>query len=67
MNDVFCPRCFGVESDSCDVCLSEKIATLKAQIEKMKCCFNCRHYSTGNPECRTCGDAFAYSNWELTP
>jgi hypothetical protein len=30
-----------------------KVADLEAQIEKMKCCFNCKHSRTEYEHCRT--------------
>ena len=48
--------------------LEKENAELREQIEKMKCCENCRHYS------RTYGECYSYdsyksctslSNWEL--
>ena len=35
---------------------------LKEQIEKMKCCFNCKHSRTEYEHCRT----DKYEKWELT-
>lgn len=42
-------------------CLKTK--ELEAQIEKMKCCRNCKHPST--PVDNTCCDCEKYSKWEL--
>ena len=36
-----------------------------ALIEKMKCCYNCQHFSKGNPACDTCADKVSYGNWRL--
>ena len=38
--------------------LESENAELKAQIEKMKCCENCRHYS------RTYGHCYSYSSYQ---
>ena len=39
------------------------IKSLEQQIEKMKCCRNCKHPST--PVDNTCCDCEKYSKWEL--
>ena len=46
--------------------LLKKIDILKAQIEDMKCCQNCKHYSIseGKIECKTCF-AKDHTNWQL--
>jgi hypothetical protein len=36
-----------------------------ALLEKMKCCYNCQHFSKGNPVCDTCADEVSYGNWGL--
>ena len=41
--------------------LVEENESLKAQIEKMKCCFNCRHSRTEYEHCRT----DKHKKWEL--
>ena len=38
-----------------------KIAELEAQIEKMKCCFNCRHSRTEYEHCKT----DKHEKWEI--
>lgn len=40
---------------------SKVIAELKAQIEKMKCCFNCKHSRTEYEHCRT----DKHEKWEM--
>ena len=40
-----------------------KVADLEQQIEKMKCCRNCKHPST--PVDNTCVDCENYSKWKL--
>ena len=43
-------------------------AELKEQIEKMKCCENCRHYSRTYGYCYSCDvyqSCTALSNWSL--
>lgn len=46
----------------------KRIAELKAQIEKMKCCQNCKHYTSFNDACMVYG-YFSYncdlSEWEM--
>ena len=46
--------------------LLKKIDILNKQIEEMKCCQNCKHYSIseGKIECKTCF-AKDYTNWQL--
>ena len=39
----------------------ERIADLEAQIEKMKCCFNCKHSRTEYEHCRT----NKHEKWEI--
>ena len=41
--------------------LEAENAELKAQIEKMKCCFNCKHSRTEYEHCRT----DKHEKWEL--
>ena len=41
--------------------LRRKIADLEKQIEKMKCCFNCKHSRTEYEHCRT----DKHEKWEL--
>lgn len=43
--------------------LIDEIKTLKEQIEKMKCCFNCRYHDTGN--CKLSPNDLTYcdANW----
>lgn len=44
----------------------KRIAELKAQIEKMKCCENCRHYfdePNTDKNCNNCDDSL--SSWEV--
>ena len=38
-----------------------RLAELEAQIEKMKCCFNCKHSRTEYEHCRT----NKHEKWEL--
>ena len=40
-----------------------EVASLKAQIEAMKCCGNCERVDEPNSYCETC-DANNYSKWE---
>ena len=43
-------------------------AELKKQIEKMKCCENCRHYSRTYGHCYSCDSyqsCISLSNWSL--
>ena len=39
----------------------EEISLLQAQIEKMKCCFNCKHSRTEYEHCRT----DKHEQWEI--
>ena len=39
----------------------KRIAELEAQIEKMKCCFNCRHSRTEYEHCKT----DKHEKWEI--
>ena len=39
----------------------KRIAELEAQIEKMKCCYNCKHSRTEYEHCRT----DKHEKWEL--
>lgn len=39
----------------------KRIAELEAQIEKMKCCFNCKHSRTEYEHCRT----DKHEKWEI--
>ena len=39
----------------------KRIAELEAQIEKMKCCYNCRHSRTEYEHCRT----DKHEKWEI--
>ena len=41
--------------------LTHKIRELEAQIEKMKCCFNCRHSRTEYEHCKT----NKHEKWEI--
>lgn len=41
--------------------LEKENAELKTQIEKMKCCFNCKHSRTEYEHCRT----DKHEKWEL--
>jgi hypothetical protein len=41
----------------------EAIKELQEQINKMKCCENCVHNGTGDPECSPCD--YCLNNWEL--
>ena len=46
----------------------KEIAELKEQIEKMKCCENCRHYSHTYEHCYSYGEyqnCKSLSNWRL--
>lgn len=40
---------------------NKQIAELEAQIEKMKCCFNCKHSRTEYEHCRT----DKHEKWEM--
>lgn len=40
---------------------NKRIAELKQQIEKMKCCFNCKHSRTEYEHCRT----DKHEKWEI--
>ena len=44
-----------------DIEKHNKIVELKAQIEKMKCCFNCKHSRTEYEHCKT----DKHEKWEL--
>ena len=44
-----------------NVKLSDEITLLKAQIEKMKCCTNCKHSRTEYEHCRT----NKHEKWEI--
>lgn len=45
-----------------DLSLIQETETLEQQIEKMKCCSNCKHqYKVGFVHC----DCFDFSAWEL--
>jgi len=41
--------------------LTDKVKELEAQIEKMKCCYNCKHSRTEYEHCRT----DKHEKWEL--
>lgn len=41
--------------------LTDKVKELEAQIEKMKCCFSCRHSRTEYEHCRT----DKHEKWEI--
>lgn len=41
--------------------LTDRVRELEAQIEKMKCCFNCKHSRTEYEHCRTT----KHENWEI--
>ena len=41
--------------------LTDKVKELEAQIEKMKCCYNCRHSRTEYEHCRT----NKHEKWEI--
>lgn len=43
--------------------LLDRVNQLKEQIDKMKCCFNCRYHDTGN--CKLSPDDWTYcdANW----
>ena len=44
---------------------SRRIADLEAQIEKMKCCSNCRHSENDNKTTSICDECFEMCYWEL--
>ena len=41
--------------------LTDKVKELEAQIEKMKCCYNCKHSRTEYEHCRT----DKHEKWEM--
>ena len=41
--------------------LTDKVRELEAQIEKMKCCYNCKHSRTEYEHCRT----DKHEKWEI--
>lgn len=43
--------------------LIDEIERLKKQIEKMKCCFNCKYYDTGNCKLRPNDWTYCDANW----
>ena len=48
--------------------LEKENAELREQIEKMKCCENCRHYSRTYGHCYSCDSyqsCISLSNWSL--
>lgn len=47
--------------------LKEENERLKQQIEKMKCCFNCKNWYWKHSRCKKKlkGDCFKASKWEL--
>ena len=49
-----------VTLESLDV-VSGKVTELEAQIEKMKCCFNCKHSRTEYEHCKT----NKHEKWEI--
>lgn len=48
--------------------LHKKIDEAIAELESLKCCQNCKHYSMfdGKIECKTCF-AINHTNWEIRP
>ena len=45
--------------------LEKRIAELEAQIEKMKCCQNCKYYSWCPKDCSKNEPCEGYNKWEL--
>ena len=57
-----------IETSKAIMEMINQIAELKEQIEQMKCCENCRHYSRTYGQCYSCDEyqnCESLSNWSL--